>query len=239
MKNNNESQIPDDMEDTKHNKVYSNKGNTQLINLLSDVGERLLDIGCGAGDNAALIKAKFAKCVIFGITHSANEAELALKHIEHCWVFDLDGKVPDDLAIQSFDTLLFSHVLEHLRDPDVVLASFSQFLHAGGQILIAVPNILSWRMRCRFLFGRFEYEKEGVLDDTHLRFFTYYTAEKYLLSKSTNLVLREKVVSGSVPLWWFRRYIFPASWCTFIDNWACRRWPNLFGDQVLMRVVKK
>jgi len=220
-------------------RVYSNQGNPPLIDLLGKSCKRLLDIGCGAGDNAALVKSRYSECDLFGITHSATEAELAQRYMNRCWVFDIEGKLPDDLAHQSFDALIFSHVLEHLRDPAVVLARFSQLLRSGGQALIAVPNVLSWRMRVQFLLGRFEYESVGVLDDTHLRFFTYFTADQHLLSKSPDLKLTNKVADGSVPLWWLRRHVFSRRWTAYIDQWGCRHWPNLFGGQVLIRAVKQ
>ena len=220
-------------------RVYSNQGNSPLIDLLGKDCKRLLDIGCGAGDNAALIKSRYSECDVFGITHSAVEADLARRHMAQCWVFDVEHKFPDDLANQSFDVLIFSHVLEHLRDPAVVLARFSRLLRSGGQVLIAVPNVLSWRMRLQFLLGRFEYESAGVLDDTHLHFPTYFTADQYLLSKSPGLEVTHKAASGSVPLWWLRRYVFPQRWAEYIDQRGCRHWPNLFGGQVLIRAVKQ
>jgi SAM-dependent methyltransferase len=220
-------------------RVYSNQGNSPLIDLLGNGGNRILDIGCGAGDNAALIKSKYIECDVFGITYSAVEAEIAKKQMKQCFVFDIESDIPADLAQQSFDALVFSHVLEHLRDPAVVLARFSGLLRSGGAVLIAVPNVLSWRMRLQFLRGNFEYESAGVLDDTHLRFFTYFTADQYLLEKSPDLQVITKAVSGSAPLWWLRRHILPQRWSERIDRWVCRHWPNLFGGQILIRAVKR
>lgn len=220
-------------------RVYSNHGNPPLIDLLGKGCNRMLDIGCGAGDNAALIKSRHSEAEVFGITHSAAEAELARRHMTRCWVFDIEDKLPDDLVDQSFDVLIFSHVLEHLRDPAVILARFSRLLRSEGAVLIAVPNVLSWRMRLQFLWGNFEYESAGVLDDTHLRFFTYFTVDQYLLSKSPDLEVTCKAASGSVPLWWLRRYVFPRGWAEYIDHWGCRHWPNLFGSQVLIRAMKR
>lgn len=124
-------------------RVYSNQGNPPLIDLLDKGCNRLLDIGCGAGDNAALVKSRHSKCEVFGITRSAAEAELAQNRMVRCWVFDIEDKLPDDLAKQIFDVLMFSHVLEHLRDPTVVLARLSRLLCSGGQVLIAVYSGLS------------------------------------------------------------------------------------------------
>lgn len=220
-------------------RVYSNNGNSPLIDLLGKSCRRLLDIGCGAGDNAALVKSKYSECEVYGITHSAIEAELARRHMVQCWVFNVEDELPDDLTNQTFDALIFSHVLEHLRDPAVVVDRLSRLLRSGGQVLIAIPNVLSWRMRIQFLLGRFEYGSAGVLDDTHLRFFTYFTADQYLLSKSFELELEYKGASGGVPLWWLRRYVLPRRWSEYIDQWGCRHWPNLFGGQVLIRAVKR
>lgn len=221
------------------NRIYSNQGNSPLIDMLEKDCDRLLDIGCGAGDNAALIRSKNSECDVYGITFSAAEAELAKRNMTKCWVFDIEGELPAELGRETFDALIFSHILEHLRDPAVVLARFSRLLRSGGVVLIAVPNVLSWRMRLQFLQGNFTYESAGVLDDTHLRFFTYFTAEQYLLSQSPDYEVTCKTASGSVPLWWLRRYILTRKWSERIDQWGCRHWPNLFGGQVLIRAVKK
>ena len=231
--------IEDGITPLAHERVYSNQGNPPLIDLLGKRCKRLLDVGCGAGDNAALVKSRHPECDVFGITHSAIEAELAQRHMVRCWVFDIEGKLPDDLSHESFDALIFSHVLEHLRDPAVVVARFSRLLCSGGQVLIAVPNILSWRMRIQFLLGCFEYGSVGVLDDTHLRFFTYFTADQYLLSKSPDLEVAYKAANGSVPLWWLRRRVFSRRCTERIDQWGCRHWPNLFGGQVCIMAVKR
>lgn len=218
-------------------RVYANQGNAPLIAMLSSC-TRLLDVGCGAGNNAVLVKARYPTCQVYGVTHSASEAEIAGARMEYCWVSDIERGLPPDSAGQTFDALIFSHVLEHLRDPATVLACFVSLLSDGGQVLIAVPNVLSWRMRLQFLFGRFEYESAGVLDDTHLRFFTYFTADQVLLSRALNLSVQSKSATGSVPLWWLRRHLLPMSWCDRIDKWGCRHWPNLFGGQILMKAVK-
>ncbi|OGP87974.1 MAG: hypothetical protein A2156_01725 [Deltaproteobacteria bacterium RBG_16_48_10] len=220
-------------------RIYANTGNSPLIALLGAGCGRVLDVGCGAGDNAALIKAEYPETQVFGISCSAAEAEIALQHMGQCWVFDIESEFPSDMAKQSFDAMIFSHVLEHLREPAAVLARFTRLLNPMGKVLIAVPNVLSWRQRVKFFLGRLEYESAGVLDDTHLRFFTYLTADRYLLSQSPNLELASKSATGSVPLWWLRRHVLPKVLCNRIDAWGCRHWPNLFGGQVLIKAVKK
>jgi SAM-dependent methyltransferase len=220
-------------------RVYHNKGNIPLISLLGNNVNLILDVGCGAGNNAYLIKSKYKKCEIFGITNSHAEANIAKKYMKQCFLFDIESDFPPDLNKKLFDVLIFSHVLEHLKDPAGALEKFSRLLCKNGYILIAVPNILSWRMRLKFLLGKFEYESAGELDDTHLRFFTYFTADQYLLSKSPDLKLEYKAVSGNLPLWWLRKYFLPKKWSKYIDQWACYQWPNLFGSQVLIKALKQ
>ncbi len=218
-------------------RIYSNAGNLPLISLIAGKFGKVLDVGCGAGDNAALIRSMDASAELYGLTQSKNEAELAGRYMNHCWVSDAESSLPEALGKISFDVIVFSHVLEHFREPAAVLSNFSKFLRPGGQVLIAVPNILSWKMRLEFLAGRFEYESAGPLDDTHLRFFTYHTADKYLLARTPDLHVVDKRADGSVPLWWLRRHVFPRRWSESLDRWGTKHWPNLFAGQILIRAV--
>ena len=220
-------------------RIYANVGNAPLVELLDDSCNTLLDVGCGAGDNAVLVKARNPRCQVFGVTRSESEAERARHHMAECLVFDIEGDFPAEILVRQFDAILFSHVLEHLRDPAAVLSRFVTYLRSGGVVLIAVPNVVNWRQRTQLLLGRFEYEAAGVMDDTHLRFFTFRTADKYLLVRSPELEVMRKEVTGSVPLWWLRRYVFPRAWSDAVDVWGCRHWPNLFGGQILIKAKKK
>jgi 2-polyprenyl-3-methyl-5-hydroxy-6-metoxy-1,4-benzoquinol methylase len=220
-------------------RVYTNAGNPALLALLDAGAERVLDVGCGAGDNAALLRAR--GCEVHGITHSPLEAALAAPHLARAWVFDLEAAWPAELELdrERFDALLFSHVLEHLRQPSQVLARFCRLLRPGGSVLIAVPNVLGWRQRLSFLAGRFEYAQSGVLDSTHLRFFTFFTAAALLLADAPELRLELKRATGSVPLWWLRRHLFSPELSAAIDALGCRLRPNLFGAEILLKASKR
>lgn len=220
-------------------RVYQNSGNQRLLGLLDDGCINILDVGCGAGDNARQILTANSEANIYGITLSSAEAHIARQYMKKCYVADIEHDFPADILDIQFDALIFSHVLEHVRNPAEVLAHYLPLLRRGGEVLIAVPNILSWSMRLQFLMGRFEYESAGTLDETHLRFFTFDTADQCLLRLVPELQVISKTVEGSVPLWILRRHVFPKFISGWIDTLGCKYFPNLFGGQVLIKAVKR
>jgi 2-polyprenyl-3-methyl-5-hydroxy-6-metoxy-1,4-benzoquinol methylase len=223
----------------KTERVYANEGNAPLVNLLPAGKYRVLDVGCGAGDNARMFMQRFPGTRVCGITQCAAEAGIAREFLSECWVCDIEENLPTALLKERFDVLVFSHVLEHLRNPELIVERVSTLLSPGGHLLIALPNIAFWRTRIRILRGHFEYESAGILDDTHVRFYTYYTALRLVTVPEGAFDVKTHTAAGSIPLWVLRTRLLPKPWSTKADSWACRRWPNLFGSQVLIRAVKR
>ena len=93
-----------------------------------------------------------------------------------CYVADLEDGLPAEARKHRYDCIVFSHVLEHLRAPEQLVRESVGVLTDDGVVLIAVPNVLIWRQRIDFMRGRFEYTDTGVLDRTHLRFYTFKSA---------------------------------------------------------------
>jgi 2-polyprenyl-3-methyl-5-hydroxy-6-metoxy-1,4-benzoquinol methylase len=220
-------------------KVYSNSGNAPLLDLVNPDAGEILDVGCGAGNNAALLGRRSNPPRVWGISGSENEANAARAHMEECWVADLESGLPDEAKARRYDVVLFSHVLEHLRNPAALVNEAASLLRPGGSCVIAVPNVLAWAQRLSFLRGSFEYQSAGVMDETHLRFFTFRTAASYLLAESPSLTLTDQRVTGSVPLWILRRHVLPRRASRAIDVAGCRLFPNLFGSEVLIRAIRK
>jgi 2-polyprenyl-3-methyl-5-hydroxy-6-metoxy-1,4-benzoquinol methylase len=81
---------------------------------------------------------------------------------------------------QNFDIILFADVLENTPDPLSVLLFYRRFLKPGGKIVVSLPNIACWDRRLALLFGHFDYMDSGIMDRTHLRFFTFRTAQALL-----------------------------------------------------------
>ena len=142
--------------------------------------KRVLDVGCGQAALAAEIRALGHQ--VWGIEASPIAVEKAAPRIDRCIHADLlDTKaIEAALASERFDAIVFSDVLEHLYDPLAALRFYAQFLAPGGRLLVSVPNALNWQTRLAFFFGRFEYQDTGVLDQTHVRFFTFRSAARLL-----------------------------------------------------------
>src|SRR5687767_3226157 len=94
--------------------VYSNNGNLPLLDLIHGSPQRILDVGCGAGDNARILRARYPSARIVGITRSGDEAKSAKNGMNACLVNDLEAGVPLEIKDGQLDILIFSHVLEHL-----------------------------------------------------------------------------------------------------------------------------
>ena len=132
----------------------------------------VLDIGCTTGYIAQKLTEK--GCVVVGIEYDRDAAREACKICEKVYVGDA-VKVIEEVAERDFDYILLADVLEHLVDPRSLLIKSRPLLARDGSMIISVPNIAHWKIRLKILFGRFDYEKYGILDESHLRFFTLRT----------------------------------------------------------------
>jgi SAM-dependent methyltransferase len=207
--------------------LYRNTGNDALLSLvdLSAPG-RALDCGCGAGDNARRLSGSNWK--VIGVTISEQEALLAGNYCESVLIHDLEEGLPRQLE-GPFDLVLLSHILEHLREPAPLLADARRLLAPDGVLAVALPNVLYWRQRLDFLTGRFDYAQIGILDRTHLRFYTYRSGRSVLVDNGYEIV--RQCVEGFLPIP-FRRQI-PKVLIGPADRAASLLLPGLFGWQLL------
>lgn len=146
---------------------------SQVIELeLVGEGRRVLDVGCSTGYLARALADQ--GCTVTGVEYDQEAAERARPVLDELVVADLER---DDLAGlfaegTTFDVVVFGDVLEHLRDPEAVLASAVRLLAPGGSVVISVPNVTHGSLRLALLQGRWDYRETGLLDRTHIRFFT-------------------------------------------------------------------
>jgi 2-polyprenyl-3-methyl-5-hydroxy-6-metoxy-1,4-benzoquinol methylase len=143
-----------------------------LVARLVGSGKRVLDVGCGTGQLADYLQSHGNE--VSGVEMDPESAELARPHLERLVVGDLDHlDLVAELGAGSFDVIVCADVLEHLRNPLITLRQVRALLVDGGYLVTSIPNVAHGSVRLALLQGRFEYRDLGLLDDTHLRFFTW------------------------------------------------------------------
>ncbi len=132
----------------------------------------ILDVGCGAGTLGAALKEEQPGRRVVGIELNREAAAVAQRRLDEVHVADVEEFAPP-FARGEFDCIVFADILEHLKDPWGIVRRYSSFLAPGGTFIASIPNV-------RFIGligdlaerGEWKYRDEGILDRTHLRFFT-------------------------------------------------------------------
>ena len=157
--------------------------NLSLKKMLRLIGEnkRVIDFGCATGYFARLLSDR--GCEVTGVEGNPKAAKVAQEYCQEVIIADLDfSSLSDILSAQisetKFDVAIFGDVLEHLRNPWQVLRETRNLLKPQGYVVASIPNIAHGAIRLALLQGNFEYQPLGILDNTHLRFFTRKTIEQ-------------------------------------------------------------
>jgi 2-polyprenyl-3-methyl-5-hydroxy-6-metoxy-1,4-benzoquinol methylase len=175
-----------------------------LFRRMAGRDQEILDVGCGEGHFAALIARAGNRVVGIDCLPEAARAGEMEQYISA----DLDsGLAGARLALgqRRFDLIMLQDVLEHLRSPEQMLEDCKSFLCPHGRVAVSVPNVANITVRLSLLFGRFEYRPRGILDRTHLRFFTRQSARRlleacgYEVIKQTVTVMPLELVFGLDP----------------------------------------
>jgi 2-polyprenyl-3-methyl-5-hydroxy-6-metoxy-1,4-benzoquinol methylase len=162
----------------------------KLLALL-DRPQRVLDAGCSTGYLAERLQQRGATVV--GLEMDERAAELARRSCAEVYVGDIETmELPFEPA--SFDAIVCGDLIEHLRDPQAMLARLRPLLRPGGRLVLSTPNIANWAMRLGLLFGRFRYTEWGILDKTHTRFFTRKTLRECLEAAGYRVVVFDYTV---------------------------------------------
>ncbi len=134
----------------------------------------VLEIGTATG----FLSSEMAQlgCRVTGIEQDAEMAEIARKHCSQMILGDIEKLNLTELG--RYDAIVFGDVLEHLTHPQNILQKVTALLKPGGKILISLPNVANIWVRLNLLFGRFNYARVGILDESHLRFFTLRTMKQ-------------------------------------------------------------
>jgi 2-polyprenyl-3-methyl-5-hydroxy-6-metoxy-1,4-benzoquinol methylase len=211
-------------------------------------GLDVLDVGCGYATTSQYLEGNR----VTGIESSAEAAAVARTRIDRVVQRDLQEIDP---GLGQFDVIIFADVLEHLAWPIDVLTRYLALLKPGGTVIVSLPNVGLWSVRLQHLFGRFEYEETGVLDRTHLRFFTRRSALRMLDAAGLKPIRRtynpglvrpfvpvaKRVLGGdqpgaileSAPYKLYRKTVHP------IETAIARVWPGMLAFQMIFEAARK
>lgn len=164
----------------------SHKFVLDIINKKSNL--RILDVGCGDGLFAKHISDKNYKIGVDSIPKSENTESNLNKFYQH----DLNDGLPEQLLQEEkFDYILFLDILEHLLDYEKILKDSKKLLAKDGKIIISLPNVANIYVRLNLLFGRFPLADRGILDRTHLHFYTYKIIKELLKKFKLRMIDRK------------------------------------------------
>lgn len=168
-------QIPNKPDD------YFSAFRQEIFPLLPSHSGRVLDLGCGSGETSSQLK-KMGKCDwVCGIEGQKEISLAARNKLDSVIHTNLDQF--DFVFDEPFDLVLALDILEHLVDPWSAVKKVHGLLRPGGVFLVSLPNVRHLRVLLPLLFkGDWRYQTEGILDSTHLRFFTLKTAKELLES---------------------------------------------------------
>ena len=166
---------------------YYNFVRQDLLEIVPEIYGTVLDVGCGSGATMMHLLEKGADEVT-GVEFSPVACEKAWENNLNVIKADIQK---DELPFQekTFDFILFADVLEHLYDPWKTLRDFTKFLKDDGTILLSIPNVKYYRVLRKLLFNdEWTYVSAGVLDFTHVRFFTRKEARRLVTSSGLDVI---------------------------------------------------
>jgi glycosyltransferase involved in cell wall biosynthesis len=167
-------------------KMYPFSSHQTVIKLLNaKENQRILDIGCGDGLFSEHITKGNTKVGVDFIP----ESESIKSNLDEYYQNDLNDGLPQDIKTKDkYDYILMLDILEHLYNYENILTESKELLKPDGRIIISLPNVANIYVRMSLLFGRFTYGDKGILDRTHLRFFTLSAIKKLLKAHSLDTV---------------------------------------------------
>lgn len=160
---------------------HANHSYSQIIRRIPRYAQ-VLELGCGDGSMSKLVR-EVCKAHIIGVDFNPDIVWKAQQFCDYVFTEDLDDPHSlDALEGEKFDIITLVDVIEHLKYPEKLLKRLSHFLLDEGQVLLSVPNIAHASVRLELLNGSFDYQQTGILDATHLKFFTLKSIQALLAS---------------------------------------------------------
>lgn len=155
---------------------YHNNAREDILSILTRTPQRVLELGCGAGATGGVLKERYKAAWVIGIEPNAPAAALAKTKMDQVIVgkFEEVDMQKNGISPQSIDTIILADVLEHIYDPWATLLKLKPLLASGGEIFASIPNARNLVLMQALAHGFWSYQEQGLLDITHIRFFTRY-----------------------------------------------------------------
>lgn len=154
-------------------------------------GKKVLELG--VGDASLTRKLHEAGAIVDGIEVEPLYVEMARPYCREIYRGDLN-RIAEMPLPSDYDIIVAADVLEHLVDPEMVLSRLKAHLNRGGLLVVSLPNVANIYVRLSLLFGRFRYHTKGILDKSHLHFYTLDSAR--LMLRKTGWVIEESGVTA-------------------------------------------
>lgn len=176
---------------------YYTHSRPEVVRLLPEDVRQVIDVGCGAGALGASIKAALPRAQVRGVEYVPSQAERAKSVLDDAVAADAAAAPP--AAWPAPDCLVFADVLEHLIDPWATLSAWRARCAPQAWAVMSIPNVSHMSVLSGLKCGRFEYAAEGLLDRTHLRFFTRVSACEMVEQAGFEIVRLERTFNFPGP----------------------------------------
>ncbi len=149
------------------------QSNPDLLAVMPITARQIVEVGCSSGALARDYKRLNPNCHYTGCDIDASYVDMAKQHCDQVLVANIDEvELSFYDALKGSDLWVFGDTLEHMKDPWAVLRQVRQSMGQGGQVVACIPNAQHWSIQAKLATGAFWYEDSGLLDRTHLRWFT-------------------------------------------------------------------
>lgn len=150
--------------------------NPDLLKVIPLASKKIIEVGCSSGALAREFKALAPGCDYLGIEIDSNYAELANRYCDRCLTLDIESASAEFWReCSDRDCWIFGDTLEHLNDPWSILRRIRAIIPTSGTVVACIPNAQHWTLQAKLSIGDFRYQASGLLDQTHLRWFTRQT----------------------------------------------------------------
>jgi predicted TPR repeat methyltransferase len=199
-----------------------------LIRRYASRGGTLLDLGAAGGELGAAVREQFRRTL--GFEYNVDCIGQLLGRFDQVTIADLERVKQLPGGVQA---IVLADVLEHLRNPGAALALVREALADDGHLFVSVPNVANFTVRLGLLFGVFRYQDRGILDATHLRFYTMSTIRRELENAGFRIIATD---GSSVPVRLVIGNVTPEPIMRIGEKlltWITRAWRSLFAYQLI------